>query len=89
MSGGGGESTGKSGGASCPLALKFSLADSEGWGGAKGKEGMFGTLDKENRREFGPDLAIQGLLALEVISLHWHESVNLSFSPKHRSQVGL
>lgn len=56
----GGESRGRSGGTSCPLALKFSFAENEGEGGAKGKERMLGTLYMGNRRESDPGLPIQG-----------------------------
>lgn len=51
---------GRSGGTSCPLALKFSFAENEGEGGAKGKEKLLGTLDMGNRRESDPGQAIQG-----------------------------
>lgn len=56
----GGEGRGRSGGASCPSALKFSPAENEGGEGAKGKERMLGTPVRGNTRESDLGLTIQG-----------------------------
>lgn len=65
----GGEGRGRSGGASCPSALKFSPAENEGGEGAKGKERMLGTPVRGNTRESRPSNT-GALVALEVINLH-------------------